>query len=431
MWAPLLCILYIVIFNWIYLADVVPSFTYLGYANRGEYSHFSLVLSSLVAVGLVLRLPRSLTRPSYMIIWILFLFVYIPSSFIPFYTLSNADRYWTYLIAQAACFFILIQLTKIPIIKLPDIPLPQNPLLRNVAALLVLVTIYALLVPILGLAPRFDSILNVYEVRDEVKSDLASTGFATSYLLGWMTKVINPFLIIIGLYSKRHSLLLLGTLGQIYFFLTTGSKTTLFSIPMLLTLFYFIPKNRNRIGPALLLAPIVIIALSKTIDVLIELPISALSLFVRRVIATPGLLSGFYFDFFSENPFYFLSHSVLSGITTSPHSLSPPFVIGEEYFGNYGMSANANLFADGFANFGYPGMILTTLILGLYFVVLDSYAVRKRMVIASSLLTVYSAIALVDSALLTSLLTHGMLLSVLLIATFPSLSKSPGNTICE
>src|SRR5207302_10056432 len=71
------------------------------------------------------------------------------------------------------------------------------------------------------------------------------------------------------------------------------------------------------------------------------------SLVLQRLLATPGLLTGYYMQFFSGNPKMLLSHSVLKSLVENPYgSQSPPFIIGSAYFHNASNSANANIWAD-------------------------------------------------------------------------------------
>jgi hypothetical protein len=83
------------------------------------------------------------------------------------------------------------------------------------------------------------------------------------------------------------------------------------------------------------------------------------------------------------------------------------------------MSANANFWADAYANFGYAGIVCFTLLLALVLWLYDSgSAGRDRYVTA--LVIALPAFAVANSGLLTSLLTHGIGLAMLLMYLMPA-----------
>jgi hypothetical protein len=148
------------------------------------------------------------------------------------------------------------------------------------------------------------------------------------------------------------------------------------------------------------------------------------SLFVRRLLVTPGLLTGDYFQFFSQYPQMLLSHSILKGFITNPYgSLSPPFLIGGTYFHNASDSANANLWADAFANFGPAGVVVFSAILGVILWTFDSMTQKSSLLLASLMLAL-PVFTLSNSGLLTTLLTHGLLVGVVAASFLPQESAA-------
>jgi len=138
----------------------------------------------------------------------------------------------------------------------------------------------------------------------------------------------------------------------------------------------------------------------------------------RRVIAVPGLLTGYYFTFFSTSPKMSLSSSFLRGLVENPYGSSVPLLMGRVFFSDPDMAANANVFADAFANFGAYGVFLFSVLLGLILWFYDCAAVGKDRSLCTALLAM-PAFALTDTALFTSLLTHGFLLAFLLVTLMP------------
>ena len=98
--------------------------------------------------------------------------------------------------------------------------------------------------------------------------------------------------------------------------------------------------------------------------------------------------------------------------------VSPGFLIGDVYFHNPAGNANANLWADGYANAGFLGIIIITLLLMLLLWIYDSISKKKDLRVAL-LLIAMPAYAITNTSLLTSLLSHGWLPALLLMWYFP------------
>ena len=82
------------------------------------------------------------------------------------------------------------------------------------------------------------------------------------------------------------------------------------------------------------------------------------------------------------------------------------------------MDANANLWADGFANFGFAGMFAATFGLGVTMIILNSFGRDRDLRVTGSIAGVM-AFPLANSALLTTLLTHGLGLALFLLWLLP------------
>jgi hypothetical protein len=148
------------------------------------------------------------------------------------------------------------------------------------------------------------------------------------------------------------------------------------------------------------------------------------SLIVERLVGLPGLLTGFYFSFFTHHPKMMLSHSVFKGIFDNPYGSVPPLIIGKLYFPSSGTYANANFWADAFANFGIWGVFIFTAILGLVFWLYDSMTLDTDLRLAA-LMLVMPAITLANTGLLTCLLTHGLAFACLVMYYLPNQIQAP------
>jgi hypothetical protein len=142
------------------------------------------------------------------------------------------------------------------------------------------------------------------------------------------------------------------------------------------------------------------------------------SLFVRRFLITPGLVTAGFVQVFDDAPKAHLGHSVLSGFVDYPYSADPPDLVGRWFFGNPKTHANSGWLGDGFVNFGYPGMIAASLILVLVLWAIDDAAKGLPLGFAC-LLFLAPGFALCESAILTTILTHGVFATIVLAALAP------------
>src|SRR5207249_3383875 len=140
----------------------------------------------------------------------------------------------------------------------------------------------------------------------------------------------------------------------------TGYKSVLISVPLALVVSLLIRLAPRQAMAGALLGLVGGIAFAGVTRILVGGLLGGL---IRRAIDVPGQLTAYYFDYFSAHPTYGLSHSVLGWLGGGPYSVTPPALIASVYFGRPDANANANLWADGFANFGLAGILIVTLLL--------------------------------------------------------------------
>ena len=82
-------------------------------------------------------------------------------------------------------------------------------------------------------------------------------------------------------------------------------------------------------------------------------------------------------DFFSAHQHTLFADTLLKGFLRSPYPLSPPYLIGTIYFHDPTTDANANIFADAYAGYGFIGVILIGALTGVVLRALDLTACRR------------------------------------------------------
>ncbi|MEZ5411892.1 MAG: hypothetical protein R2761_27910 [Acidimicrobiales bacterium] len=250
--------------------------------------------------------------------------------------------------------------------------------------------------------------------RLEARQAFEGSGFAISgYSLTWQSGAMNPLLIAYGTVHRQRLALLAGLGGQVVLFSVAASKSMLISsLIVWLSIFLLHERRRARAGLHLITVMLAVVVGAGTHQ-MITGSVDMNSLLVRRAIVTPPVLTRYYFDFFTSHPKTYLSQSILGGFLHYPYSSSIPRTVGMTYVGD-ATSANANFFADAFANFGLVGVISFSFVLAAIFAFIDANSHRIDLRLSTAVLAV-AGMSLVNSALFTSLLTHGVLLATCLL----------------
>lgn len=398
---------------WAYTTHYSPIYAYLGQLDARPEATETLVVVALAALPAA-WLPLGALRPSTVLLWFLYLVGYVSLSVVPLLIEGDLSTVLPFSLTLAACMAILALVPRLPAasIRAPSVSLAT--LTHLLIALGLLSSAY--IVAAFGIhAPP--SLSDVYTTRAQ-SDTVFQAAFGVGYVVPWAGNAINPMLMALGIARRRVDLVLLGLAGQVLIYSVTGYKSVFFSIAVVPLVYLTISVARRSFGLLMPVAAAVIVVGSSLAGDL------ALGL-ARRVFATPGQVGWDYFEYFSEHPAYHLSHSVLGWLGSNPYGVPPPEVIGAVFFPGTGTNANANLWSDAFANFGFAGIVGFTLVLGLVLWVGDGLAHGRDLRVAGPLLAI-AGLNLSDGALLTVILTNGLALSFVLIALMPPVSAQAG-----
>ena len=261
------------------------------------------------------------------------------------------------------------------------------------------------------------NLATVYEVREEFFEHPAPL---LGYLVPWQGYVLNPALMLIALARRSLVLGAVGLAMQLLLFGMTGFRAFLF-LPLLLLAVYLAGRRRNLMAAALVgLLALIVVALS--LYAWLDEPLIP-ALLIDRVIVIPAEVHYWYYDYFGihrQAPLQ-LSQSLFSFLSTSHYSAPVPEVIGWRYLGS-AASANVGLFGDAFANFGFAGCGIFALLFALILKAIDAAADATDMRVAAALVAM-PAFELVNSGLLTTLLTHGLALTIIVLWAFGSRAR--------
>lgn len=382
-------------------------FVYANYAHQ-EFYRFSIdplpiiigLLLESVVIALLFYFKHGNSR-LYAFGMVVALFFCLPQ--IVMYQFGSTAIYGS-LYAVLLLFFITYAPLRIPPLRLPRVS-------ANVLRWLLPTIIVLALVPFVfsfGI-PWNLSVFSMGEVIYDVREGFVSrSSLLHGYLLGPLTKVLLPILIVYGLCKpkERWGMILLGVAAMLYIFLINPEKSIFFSI-VIVVLCSLFRSYYNKAGA--LLYSLLGVGLAVFLLNILTGNLMAESIAIRRVLFVPALLTDKYFSFFNHSPLM-LSHSVLSHWVQYPYYTNPSRLIGDVMFGvEAATNCNTGVIADGFSNFGHVG--------ALFFVALAAFVIHlfdaadaDSHFFGLPFLTLFTFL---NSALFTTMLTHGGLMCLL------------------
>ena len=413
-------VMYVTVLDLLYALYISPYFSYLGYSFIISDIR-PVILAHLIALVPSFFLPIALAKPSQVVLWILYILAFVPSTVVPHYTVTlTAVNILGFNLAVLLAFMLLTAGSYLRPFDIPRIRV-HRPFFWGVLSVLSL-GFLALIISVFGISFSLPSFAEVYETRSSYADSVSASSSLLAYAVSWSGNVISPFFIAIGFFASNPLLIFLGIGLQLVLYGITGFKSLLFSSLLLFALILALQKRGRYFGIYMIWGVVIAIALSFVLDLFSDRIIFT-SLFVRRLLITPGLMAGYFLEFFSQNPLAYLGHSIFESFVSYPYEAPPPYIIGQTYYGRF-FSANANIWADAFANFSYLGVILFMPLLSLVLWLFDSLARgrnhKQKLIIA--LILGMPSFALANSALLTSLLSHGILFSFILLYFMPQLA---------
>ncbi|MBC1560362.1 hypothetical protein HB911_16725 [Listeria booriae] len=398
-------ILYIVSLYIAYIYLISPSYSYYRLVNLHP-SLWVCVVSSLLALLPATWSDYRTKRPSQVIYWILYIFAYIPVMIIPdFVRETPFDAFFIFKLVFLLCLVILYIGGKLPLIQIREWNVSQN--LVQVGIVFFTMLLYAIMIQTFGFRIDVVSFKEVYDVREIYRGEASRL---SGYAVVWLSKIMDLFLVTLGVLKGNIVLIGAGIVGQVYVYSVTGHKSVALSLCLLAVVLFCLRHQGAKFGVRFVWMILFLVVFSMVFDMLSG-NITLTEIFTRRMLFLPGALSSFFFDFFSTHPKTHLGHSIFRGLVDYPYDENPSYVIGFTYFGSEQMSANVNMWADGYSAFGYIGMILFTILLTVILWIYDSISANRNFIISVALM-VMPAWSLVDSSFIIALMTNGIFIAI-------------------
>lgn len=395
----------------------------------GPVNVLAFAAGCLLLLPCALALPRSFSRPSSVVTWFVFLTVVVPTSTIPFFTLAvsgvriRPSDYLRYLLVQNTAFVLM----EVVVRWAPIGSRKRRPRLRPLEFRVLLGAMSALLTGLIfiGFGANLVQLVNIanpYGQRFRYAAAASSNGLAT-YSLFLLAFAVTPLMMSLGLYYRRQ-LLIIGSLASaVLTFSITAFRLALL-MPILAAAMFYVVRAARRRGPAVLIVALLLVMAGGLFVRVATGSIQGLFLGTVRTIVTPATITPFYIDYYSDHPRHHLAYSVLSSIESSPYDRVPPLVVGLAYYDEERMSANTQFWADGYANFGYPGAVAMTALLMVVLLVLDRVSLGVASEITGTAAAVFAS-NLANGALLTALGSLGFIAILMLLAVAPRPPEIP------
>ena len=252
---------------------------------------------------------------------------------------------------------------------------------------------------------------------------LARDIFAESIILRYYNSffgaVLIPFCALYGAAYRSWGLVALAFCGAALSFAAFGGKGVFFS-PLLGALLglYFRRTIRINFFSNITFLILVFLALCSVEIILTDVGILNWYAF-RRMFYVPAKLTYQYWEYFSNNPVYLMSDSLLGSLFGgSDQEYAKSRLIGGVYYGKYIMNANVNVFGTAFGDFGVTGMPIVAVLVGLICRLLNGiYSIKNSIIVVAY--TVFIALVWTQGGFHTSFLSNGLFFSLILLMIIP------------
>lgn len=396
--------LYFCFLLYVYVDYISVVFEYEGFSSDFDIIRFfeAFFLVNIISPFIVTDRKSTSTFFS----TLLFLIVFIPIAAL--YVGSSEDRFAFYIAFFAVlyvCFIVYIFSKSNIFIKIPHVRAGTK-IAIYVMVFFVLLFLIKMLLNGALFNINFD-LTKVYELRDAQQA-LIYDG-VWGYLTNWTVKVFSIALVIYSLYSRHYLVFLSLVLLQFVFFGVTTHKSTFFYVVVSVVIYYFLKRDDANYS---FIKIFVISIISSFLIANLLSNIYVGSFLLRRALFVPANLHFVYVDFFSQNNFVFWSNSILKSFVDYPYTTSTANVIGL-YLGKPGLAANNGFIASGYMQAGVVGVAIYSIVLTKVFILFDMLrkSLPSNVIAAISIGPILSVLTSAD--LLTSLLTHGLLIVII------------------
>ncbi len=411
----ILLALFKILLDYSYVNFVQKKFAYEGYQYSFNFMHY---IEGWIVIILVFFLLISKKKNIlYVTLFIAYLLLIPPASTL--YAFAGKQLFSFYVIVLS--YTLLLLMTSNIKIHLKFIKNSYN--FSLVFSLIITIVVLLHQISVIGIGNINFDLSKVYELRREY--GVTSNQGIFGYLNGWVFKVFNILMISWSLHRKKYVYLLFFVFLQILLFGLAGHKSIVVAMLLLFAVYYF---NRYRALTTIILSSFIALFILALSLYFIYDNIILPSIIIRRAFFVPVDLNYIYLDFFSTHDWIIWSDGILRNFIDYPYTLSSAHVVGA-YLGHPEMGANTGFIGSGYMNLGLIGILLYIIILALIINLINSFQ-KIPIWLANGIVLMPLLSALISSDLPTTLLTHGLLVSVLMVYLYGNI-KSFGRKLHE
>jgi hypothetical protein len=396
----LLC-LYKILLGLMYSQVISIEFTYDGFTH--EKSTLKMIEGWIVYAVILIAIPKRIIKPSDLFVLLTVLVYIAPLTVYYSQTSAKAAHYYIVLVG----FFIINIFRNGRLIVLKKINVPSKFL--DIAlwscVILVLFGMYTS-----GVISNFNLDLNaVYDYRDEASELIDRGGLA--YLNNWVYNTIAPSILAISIWRKSVvNAAIIVLLMVILFGLSTHKAILLY--PLVVIFVYVWASYALDVKKLITVFILVLLIPYISYHYLHEIILS--DLLIRRIFFVPAFLTFKYYEYFSASDFVYWAQSIGGLFVDYELSDTPAKIIGY-YIGGFG-SANNSFFSAGYMHAGLMGVIIYSMLVSFVFKIIDGYMksdIPFKIILSITIVPVM--ILVTSSDLTTSLMTHGLMLSLVIL----------------
>lgn len=377
-----------------------------------QYTPLTIILGLLLSACVYICMPKEINTVSDFILSGISFLALIP--YISYYSYGGGSFAFT--VMSFLMFIAVVAFVRLtPTVTLPSLPKRVTDIIFSLLLWGSIIYVIVTCVSAMGFSSLSLDFSTVYERRAVFKA----SGVAGSYLITWTGNAIIPCSIAYFLHRKKYLNVLLGVCGAGFIFAVSGMKSILFGSAFVFAVYILLQVKRKMSFVCFLL--ILAVAFTMLCFFIFDeiLPFSYL---VRRLAFIPAKVSNQHFDFFLENGPIQLGNSIFSSVVPYNYDSDPADIIGSLYYITGETHANSGVFSDGFTNFGYFGSFLWTVIFAFLMKLQDVVSAEKPIYVTAGCFALYITI-FTNSALFTSIMTHGFIVALVLVALIPKTQK--------
>lgn len=391
-----------------YVTYVYPTWNTSGFLY--DVNIFKYIFAWLVYMCAIYVMYLKITLHISEVLLFIFLLYLLPN--ISYYALSNQNT--IYFLGLTLPFFIILLFIKNNEVVDFQISQTVHKLLLIISLIIVVVVIGHYIYITKG--DYVFNMIDVYTFRDLYDSQNYEGIFG--YLNSWSSKILVVYLLAYGVSKKNYFLIIFSVVAIISSYLFSGHKMELLAL-IIVPFFYIYSKLDNK-RIFLIVGFILLIAIGL---VLFQYEKYSLlpSLVIRRALYLPAYLNYIYFDFFSEFGHIYWSNGIFKNFIEYPMVVEPTLEVGQ-YLGHENMVANTGFLASGYMHLGYFGMLIYTFMVFVLFKFINTMSEKNTFMMLSILfLPIY--VLFTSSDLLTTLLTHGLFISIVILYILNNVKK--------